>query len=189
MARQFTTPIALPGDPTSALQATTKQYVDAADAAKVPTSRTITAGTGLTGGGDLSADRTLTVAYGTTSTTAAAGDHTHSYVPTTQRGPIGGVQTLTYSATIAVDASLGVHFRLAATGDPTISVPTSGTDGQRLLFEITATGARTITFHASYELGGVVTSRTVAIASGLTGYVGVVNRNGTYRLLAVDPGS
>ena len=29
MARQFLTPIALPGDPTAPLQATTKQYVDA----------------------------------------------------------------------------------------------------------------------------------------------------------------
>lgn len=35
-------------------------------AAKVPTSRTITAGTGLTGGGDLSADRTLSVTSDTT---------------------------------------------------------------------------------------------------------------------------
>lgn len=35
-------------------------------AAKVPTSRVITAGTGLTGGGDLSADRTLTVANDST---------------------------------------------------------------------------------------------------------------------------
>lgn len=42
----------------------------------VPTSRQILAGTGLTGGGDLSADRTLTVAYGTTSGTAAQGNDT-----------------------------------------------------------------------------------------------------------------
>lgn len=41
---------------------------------KVPTTRTITAGTGLNGGGDFSADRTLSVAYGTTATTAAVGN-------------------------------------------------------------------------------------------------------------------
>lgn len=41
---------------------------------KVDTSRTITAGTGLTGGGDLSANRTLTVAYGTAAGTAAQGN-------------------------------------------------------------------------------------------------------------------
>lgn len=43
-------------------------------AGAVPTSRTITAGTGLTGGGDLSANRTLAVSYGTTAGTAAQGN-------------------------------------------------------------------------------------------------------------------
>lgn len=41
---------------------------------KVPGSRTITAGTGLTGGGDLSANRSLAVAYGTSAGTAAQGN-------------------------------------------------------------------------------------------------------------------
>jgi hypothetical protein len=40
----------------------------------VPNTRTITAGTGLTGGGDLTADRTLTVAYGTAAGTALQGN-------------------------------------------------------------------------------------------------------------------
>jgi len=40
----------------------------------VPTGRTITAGTGLTGGGDLTANRTLSVSFGTTSGTAAQGN-------------------------------------------------------------------------------------------------------------------
>lgn len=40
----------------------------------VPSSRTITAGTGLTGGGDLSANRTLSVSFGTSGTTACVGD-------------------------------------------------------------------------------------------------------------------
>jgi len=44
------------------------------DIGAVPTSRTVTAGTGLTGGGDLSANRTLAVSYGTTSTTACVGN-------------------------------------------------------------------------------------------------------------------
>jgi hypothetical protein len=39
-----------------------------------PTSRLIAAGTGLTGGGDLTADRTLAVAYGTSAGTAAEGN-------------------------------------------------------------------------------------------------------------------
>ena len=43
-------------------------------AAKVANTTTITAGTGLTGGGDLSANRSFAVAYGTTSTTATVGN-------------------------------------------------------------------------------------------------------------------
>ena len=39
-----------------------------------PSTRAITAGTGLTGGGDLSADRSFTVSYGTTAGTAAQGN-------------------------------------------------------------------------------------------------------------------
>jgi hypothetical protein len=46
----------------------------AALAGKAATSTTISAGTGLTGGGDLSANRTLAVAYGTTAGTAAQGN-------------------------------------------------------------------------------------------------------------------
>ena len=40
----------------------------------VPTSRTITAGTGLTGGGDLTANRTLAVSYGSSAGTACEGN-------------------------------------------------------------------------------------------------------------------
>ena len=40
----------------------------------VPETRTLTAGAGLTGGGDLSADRTFAVAYGTSASTAAEGN-------------------------------------------------------------------------------------------------------------------
>lgn len=40
----------------------------------VPNTRTVTAGTGLSGGGDLTANRTLAVTYGTTAGTAAQGN-------------------------------------------------------------------------------------------------------------------
>lgn len=43
-------------------------------ASKAPTSRQIAAGIGLSGGGDLSADRTLSVVYGATAGTAAQGN-------------------------------------------------------------------------------------------------------------------
>jgi hypothetical protein len=44
---------------------------------KVDTSRSITAGTGLTGGGDFTADRTISVSFGTTAGTVAEGNHGH----------------------------------------------------------------------------------------------------------------
>ncbi|QGJ96814.1 hypothetical protein PBI_CLEO_27 [Gordonia phage Cleo] len=48
--------------------------VTAQIALKADKATQVIAGTGLTGGGDLSADRTLTVAYGTTATTACVGN-------------------------------------------------------------------------------------------------------------------
>jgi hypothetical protein len=59
------------GSPTQAADAATKNYVDTALTGRVSTSTSILAGTGLTGGGDLSASRTLSVAYGTAAGTAA----------------------------------------------------------------------------------------------------------------------
>jgi len=79
-------------------------------ATKVSTTRTITAGTGLTGGGDLTADRTIAASFGATAGTIAEGNHTHSLtfsltsffktgtltVTTgTQRLPIDGAYTIT----------------------------------------------------------------------------------------------
>ena len=70
----------------------------------VPTSRSISAGTGLTGGGDLTANRTLTVSYGTTSGTACQGNdarlsdsrtplsHTHGNL--TNSGAVGTTANL-----------------------------------------------------------------------------------------------
>jgi hypothetical protein len=49
----------------------------AAVADKVPTSRQVLAGTGLTGGGDLTTNRTLSVDFGSGATQVAAGNHTH----------------------------------------------------------------------------------------------------------------
>jgi len=64
------------GDPEdlTAAQVKTLLAYTAADVGAVPTSRTVTAGTGLTGGGALSANITLTVAFGTTNTTACVGN-------------------------------------------------------------------------------------------------------------------
>lgn len=66
--------LTLSGAPSSNLHAATKLYVDTADAGKVDTTRTISTGTGLTGGGDLSANRTLSISSGGVGTTQIADD-------------------------------------------------------------------------------------------------------------------
>ncbi|HSW81288.1 MAG TPA: hypothetical protein VLG40_02725 [Candidatus Saccharimonas sp.] len=90
-------------------------------AAKAPTSRLITAGTGLTGGGDLSADRTLAVSYGTASGTAAQGNDSRI---------TGAIQSST--ATTKGDI-------LVATASATIARLGVGSDGQILTADSTQT--------------------------------------------------
>ena len=65
-------------------------------AGKVPTTRTLTAGTGLTGGGDLTADRTFTVSYGTTAGTACQGNDARLSDARTPTGAAGGDLNGTY---------------------------------------------------------------------------------------------
>lgn len=92
-------------------------------AAKVPTSRTITAGTGLTGGGDLSANRTLAVAYGTTAGTAAQGNDSritgaaadNTVVHTTGAETIAG--TKTFAAAPSVPGVVTKTLQLIFDGD------------------------------------------------------------------------
>jgi hypothetical protein len=76
----------------------------------VPTSRTITAGNGLTGGGDLSANRTLAVDFGTLAGTAAQGNDSRivNAVPNS-REVIAG-QGLTGGGDLTVNRTLGVVF-------------------------------------------------------------------------------
>lgn len=65
----------------------------------VPSTRAITAGTGLTGGGDLSADRTLTVDFGTTSGKVAQGNDSRI---------VGAVQTSRTIAGLALSSDISV---------------------------------------------------------------------------------
>lgn len=89
--------------PTTADELTRKDYVDTAVAGRVAPTRQVLAGTGLSGGGDLSADRTLAVSFGTTAGTAAAGDDarlTNARTPTAHASThaTGGSDPLTPAA-------------------------------------------------------------------------------------------
>ena len=82
---------------------------------RVPTIRTITAGTGLTGGGDLSANRSLAVSYGTAAGTAAQGNDSRL---SDQRTPLDSSVTnakVSAGAAISLDKTADSATRLAMT--------------------------------------------------------------------------
>jgi lysophospholipase L1-like esterase len=95
-------------------------------AAKAPTTRTITAGTGLTGGGDLTADRTLAVSYGTSSTTATAGNDPRLIGPAGQLLPFLHKLRTNQPVTVMIAGSSSIGGYLQPTGTNTVEAPTAG---------------------------------------------------------------
>jgi hypothetical protein len=82
-------------------------------------------------------------------------------------------QTQSVTTTLAIDASTGDNHQITATGNPAMSVPTNGTNGQMLMVEVWASGgARTVTFNGSIVLSTGLTS-TLVIASGKVGFIGL----------------
>lgn len=95
-------------------------------AAKADKTTTITAGTGLTGGGDLSANRTLAVSYGTTSTTACVGNDSRLADSRTPTGSASGDLTGTYPApTLAAITTAQTNVG-SSTQIPVLSVDAKG---------------------------------------------------------------
>lgn len=110
---------------------------------KADKTTTISAGTGLTGGGDLSANRTLSVSYGTAAGTAAEGNDSRI---------TGAVQS-----TRAVNSGTGLSGGGDLSADRTLSVSYGTSAG-------TATQG-----NDTRVVNAVQTSRTVTAGTGLTG--------------------
>ena len=92
-------------------------------AAKALGATTMTAGTGLTGGGDLSANRTFTVAYGTTSSTACVGNDARLSDARIPTGSALGDLSGTYpSPVVAKLQGVAVQSSAPASGDALIYV-------------------------------------------------------------------
>ncbi len=90
---------------------------------------------------------------------------------------VGGVVQLADTATPELDASLGNVFRLEATADRVIAVPSNPRPGQKIVIQHYASGgARTLglnTGAGGFRFGVDVTGLT-ATASGKTDYIGAI---------------
>lgn len=102
------------------------------DIGAVPASRTVTAGAGLSGGGDLTADRTLSVQYGAASGTSAQGNDAR--LVDNAKAVKGGAEKVAAGSattgTVTLDCSAASVFTITPTGNFTLApsnVPTSGT--------------------------------------------------------------
>jgi hypothetical protein len=124
-----------------------------AESGGVPTSRTISAGTGLTGGGDLTANRTLAVSYGTTAGTACEGND----------GRISGIQSgsIVISGSTIVANSEGFKFTGA---DPILGAIDVSDNGGGIL-----TYSDGGTINTSAGGGSINTRGTGSIELGVTG--------------------
>jgi hypothetical protein len=140
----------------------------------VPTSRTITAGAGLTGGGDLSANRSFAVNFSSTtpeplgpgspgvSTVAAREDHVHPAVDLSDTTETQGVLPLSRGGT--GNSLSPVVGAIAYSGsDKLYLTPTSGSVGQVLV----SAGGTAPPFWQTTTGTGTVTS--VAASGGTTG--------------------
>ncbi len=204
-----------PGAPVTSVNSQTGTVVlGAADVGAVPTARTITAGTGLSGGGDLTADRTLSVSFGTTSGTAAQGNDTRlsdARTPTAHaasHGSGGGdpvtvaqsqvtglstalsgkadtTRTISTTAPLTGGGDLSANRTLGITTGTTTGTVAAGDDSR--IVGAVQTG-RTITTTAPLSGGGDLSAnRTLTVANATAGAVGVVQLAGDLGGTATAP--
>lgn len=147
---------------------------------KADKTTTISAGTGLTGGGDLSANRTLTVSYGTTAGTAAQGNDSRitGAEQTANKGVANGYASLNASTRIPT-AQLG-----SGTADSTVYLRGDGTWTAAPVTSVASkTGAVTLV-KGDVGLGNVDNTSDVnkpvstAQQTALDGKVNVINGGG-----------
>lgn len=118
---------------------------------RVPTSRTVSTGTGLTGGGDLSADRTIALSSGAQASLAAADAAAPKLVAENLR---------TASYTLALtDQTTPTNVTMNVASANVLTIPANGTVafpiGTVIAFEQVGAGVTTITAASGVTLNGV----------------------------------
>lgn len=98
-----------------------------------------------------------------------------------------GVVTLTDAATIALDASLGNHFKVTLGGNRTLGIPTNAVDGQKIMIEVIqdGTGSRTLTLttgsSGAFAFGTDITGITLSTTANATDFIGCVYSSSAQR--------
>lgn len=146
----------------------------------VPTNRAIVSGTGLSGGGDLTADRTLSVIYGTTSTSACVGNDSrlsNARTPTAHASThaVGGSDQITITSA-QISGSLTQNTTgTAANVTGTVAVGNGGTGATTLTGIVKGTGT-TAMVAATPGTDYVVPSGNITGTAGnVTGTVAIAN--------------
>ena len=160
----------------------------------VPTSRTITAGDGLTGGGNLSANRSFAVLFSSTtpeplgpgspgvSTVAARGDHVHPAVDLSDTTETQGVLPLSRGGT-GNSLSPVVGAIAYSSNDRLYLTPTSGNVGDVL---VSAGGLAPPEWQAPIG-GGTVTSVDLTAGTGISVSGGPITTSGSITVVNTAP--
>lgn len=172
-------------------------------AAKVPTTRQVIAGTGLGGGGALSTDVTLSVSYGTSSTTACVGNDarlTNARTPDVHASThtAAGSDPLTLSQAQITNLTSDLNLKASTTHAATHA--TGGTDvltlGQAQITGLTASlaakalGATTMTAGTGLTGGGDLSAnRSFSVAYGTTGTTATVGNDSRLSFIAAGTGA
>ena len=160
----------------------------------VPTSRTITAGAGLSGGGDLSANRSFAVLFSSTtpeplgpgnpgvSTVAARGDHVHPAVDLSDTTETQGVLPLSRGGT-GNSLSPVVGAVAYSSNDALYLTPTSGNVGDILV----SGGGVSPPFWQAPIGGGTVTSINLTAGTGISVSGGPITTSGSIAVVNTAP--
>ena len=172
-------------------------------AAKVAATRQVIAGTGMGGGGALSADVTLNVSYGTSGTTACVGNDarlSNARTPTTHASTHSAGQPDAITITQAQVTSLVSDLALKASTTHASTHATGGTDvltlGQAQITGLTASlaakalGATTMTAGTGLTGGGDLSAnRSFAVAYGTTSTTATVGNDARLSFVASGTGA